>query len=253
MTTVRVRLPAMVSQEEAKRIIKDRVAQLVRALVTDASSDPDAERAVNAAGISLLNTIKREFVVKSRGGTDSAGIKWKPLSKKYLAYGRRFGPGEQAKLRKAAGVGKGHRHGIGGNTGLLTASEKKLWTAIFASTMFRLIRKGIPESQAKSQAAKAAWSVLKSRGAKTKLEVYGNRKVEIMRDTGTLFNSLDVRLTPGGFEVYSDVVYAARALSMRPAWPDSGTLPESWTQPMLDAMVSSIRSSLSLSISESVK
>ena len=31
---------------------------------------------------------------------------------------------------------------------------------------------------------------LKEEGAKTKLEVYGNRQVEILRDTGVLFNSL---------------------------------------------------------------
>lgn len=244
MGKVRIRLPAGMTQEEAKRAIKDRVREIVRAMTTDPSSDPDAALAVEAAGISLLNTIKRQFLVKSRGGTDDAGITWKPLSKAYLAYGRRFGPGEKAKLRKAAGLGKGHRHGIGDKKGLLTKSEQKLWTAIFASTMARLIRKGIPEGQAKTQAAQSAWGVLKARGARTMLEVYGNRKVEIMRDTGTLFNSFDFRIRESGFEIYSDVSYAGRALSLRPAWPQDGALPEPWSRPMLDAITSSIRSSV---------
>jgi phage gpG-like protein len=46
------------------------------------------------------------------------------------------------------------------------------------------------EKQAKAIAASHAWNVLKSEGAKTKLEVYGNRVVDILRDTGVLFNSI---------------------------------------------------------------
>jgi phage gpG-like protein len=46
------------------------------------------------------------------------------------------------------------------------------------------------EGKAKAIAAGHAWNVLKAEGAKTKLEVYGNRVVDILRDTGVLFNSI---------------------------------------------------------------
>jgi hypothetical protein len=41
-----------------------------------------------------------------------------------------------------------------------------------------------------------AWNTIKAEGAKTKLQVYGFRKVDILRDTGILFNSL----SPGYFD-----------------------------------------------------
>lgn len=140
-------------------------------------------------GLAALTTIKREFAVKSRGGTDSAGVKWHPLSKEYIAYKRRFGPGERAALKKAAGLGPGHRHGIGGNRGLLSADQKKQWQQIFGTRLARLSL-SMPIKEAKELAARIAWATMKRRGAKTMLETFGNRQVEILKDTGVMFKSL---------------------------------------------------------------
>jgi hypothetical protein len=142
-----------------------------------------------AMGFGALSDIKDAFIEKSRGGTDEMGIKWPPLSNSYLAYQRRFGAGEQAKLKKAAGLGAGHRYAPGNNKGLLTAEQLKRWNKLYATYFNRLLL-SLPEPLAKTRAAQFAWVDLKKEGAKTKLDVFGNRQVEILRDTGILFNSL---------------------------------------------------------------
>jgi hypothetical protein len=168
-------------------------------------------------GFAALSTIKQDFIVKSRGGTGEDGVKWPPLSKEYLAYGRgpgekrgsgrRFGKGEKAALKKAAGIGgAAYRHGIGGNRGLLTAEQKKQWQQIFYHRLQRYLLSE-PADSAKGHAAAVAWIAMKERGAKTMLEVFGNRKVDILRDTGVLFNSLSpgVLSSPGPNATYAPV------------------------------------------------
>jgi len=209
-------------------------------------------------GFSALNSIKQDFLVKSRGGTGVDGVKWKPLSKEYLAYGRRFGTGEKAALKKAAGLGKQHRFGTGGNTGLLTADQQKTWTKIFGSRLARLSL-SMPIGEAKARAAQIAWAELKRQGARTKLEVFGNRQVDIGRDTGVMFNSLSpgqldnpgpnatytpptgdggsdqiFQLQTAGIIVGTNVPYAAPFNALRPFLP-SDPIPEQWEQDWLDA------------------
>ena len=142
-----------------------------------------------AVGFAALGSIKADFITKSRGGTGADGVKWKPLSKEYLAYGRRFGPGEESSLKKAAGLGRGNRLAPGTNKGLLTTAQLKRWRQIFGQVLHRMLLSLSP-GEAKARAAQIAWATLKREGAKTKLEVYGNRIVDINRDTGVLFNSL---------------------------------------------------------------
>jgi hypothetical protein len=193
------------NRDEAVVIIRSVVAQL---LGRAPDSQGIARGVFYAIGIAALSDIQEAFIIKSRGGTDAAGITWPKLSKKYLAYGRRFGPGEQAALKRAAGLGKGHNRGVGGNrivgsrfegdevrpvyggnTGLLTAAQQQRWKTVFAQTFaWAMARFG--EGKARSIAAGHAWNVIKAEGAKTKLEVYGSRVVDILRDTGVLFNSI---------------------------------------------------------------
>lgn len=142
-----------------------------------------------AIGFAALSDIKADFIRKARGGVGEDGEKWPPLSPEYLAYQRRFGPGEKAELKAAAGVGKAQRFGVGGNKGLLTKAQQKRWKTIFAQSLARLLL-SMPPAQAKARAGQIAWATLKREGAKTLLDVYGHRTVEILRDTGILFNSL---------------------------------------------------------------
>jgi len=248
----------------------------VRSLVAQLTGrEPDkhgvARGYLLALGVAALSKIKDAFITKARGGTDEMGITWPPLSKAYLAYGRRFGRGEQAALKKSAGLGKQHRFAPGGDKGLLTADQLKQWNRIFARKAARFALSGEPNP--KAHAAAVAWIVMKSLGAKTKLEVFGNRQVEILRDTGVLFNSIspgivsgDGSYTPQDQQIFdiraasvtvgSNVPYAnvhdkghARRPTMprRQIFPDSESqIPESWWQDWLDRSARALESGAAL-------
>lgn len=173
----------------------------VKRVLTGQESDPLAigKGVFNAIGFAALSDVKSDFITKARGGTGEDGAQWAPLTKAYLAYGRRFGSGEQSRLKKAAGLGKGNRYAPGGQKGLLTASQVKLWNRVFAQTLARLLL-SLPEGEAKGRAARIAWAAVKRAGGLTMLDVFGNRSVEILRDTGRLFNSL----SPGSLSAGGD-------------------------------------------------
>lgn len=162
-------------------------------------------------GYAALSDIKADYVRKARGGVGEDGVKWPPLSPKTIAYNRRFGPGEKTALKGSAGLGRSHSKGPGGKPGLLTAQQLKRWKAIYRGVLARAMLT-MPEKEAKAKAAAIAWARLKREGAKTMLEVFGNRQVEILRDTGILLNSL----SPG------QLGGAAGSMSYNPPSGDGG-------------------------------
>lgn len=256
------------SREDAKRI----VARLALALVGKDAAEAQVARSVFlAVGVAALSDIKADFVRKARGGTGEDGVKWKPLKKETVAYSRRFGPGEKARLKRAAGLGSGHRFAPGGKPGLLSAQQLKQWKAIYASALKRLMA-SMDEAAAKRRAAQIAWAVMKKRGAKTMLEVFGNRPVEVLRDTGILMNSLSPGVwTEGGYRkpsqpggsdqvfdlaangvtVGTNVPYAeahqngdpSRGIPARPFLP-RGDAPEVWKQRWLDVAAAAVAQGL---------
>lgn len=177
------------------------VVQTVLRAITGASNGDTvtiARGVFYAIGFAALGDIQADFVVKARGGVGLVGGRWAPLSKKYLAYQRRFGPGEKTALKAAAGLNRAHAFAPGGKSGLLTKAQLKLWRKQYAFTLARLAV-NMPYAQAKARAAAIAWNILKrEHGAQTKLEVFGNRQVEILRDTGVLLNSLSMGHFSGG-------------------------------------------------------
>lgn len=181
------------TREQARGLATTLVAMLV-GRANDATGI--AQGVFRAVGFAALSDVKEDFIRKARGGTGEDGTRWPKLSKKYLAYGRRFGRGEQAALKATAGLGKQHKFAPGNNKGLLTAAQLKRWRKLYSTTLFRLLA-SLPEDVAKAYAAKFAWAQLKREGARTKLEVFGNREVEILRDTSVLINSL----SPGQLSV----------------------------------------------------
>jgi hypothetical protein len=203
--------------------------------------DPDGAAAalLQALGVQLLSLIQRAFVEKARGGQGSDGITWAPLSKKYIAYGRRH-PGLKAKRTKAAKAGRAGRP-------LLTAKQDARWKGIFASHYRRLQAKGV--ANAAGNAAALAWAIVKAEGGKTILGEYGSTKVEIGRNYGRLLNSL----TPGApgsvldvgaagqVSVGSALPYAAPFHSRRPLWPVDGTLPDAWSKSLSQTLADGIR------------
>lgn len=182
------------SREEARAIARRLKAMLI-------GKAPDslgiAKGVFTAIGFAALADIRDDFLTKARGGTGEDGEKWPPLSKEYLAYGRRFGKGEQAALKKRAGLGEQHKYAPGNNKGLLTAVQLKRWNKLFAQYLKRFMV-SMPIESAKERAAQVAWSILKKEGAQTKLNIFGSRQVDVLRDTGVLFNSLSPGQISGG-------------------------------------------------------
>lgn len=257
------------ARTEAARIIRAIVASLTGRERTDA-----ARSVFIAMGVAALTEVHADFITKARGGTGADGTVWPRLSPKTLAYGRRFGPGEQAELKRAAGLGRANRSAPGGKSGLLTAAQLKEWRKIYASRLARFAAT-MPLGEAKAKAAAIAWAVMKSKGAKTKLEVYGNREHEVLRDTGILANSLSVGVISGdgyqrpmveggelqvfellenGVTVGTNVRYAKahhegmNGLPKRPILPEDGQIPQLWLDHILDAGMRALATSIEYSL-----
>lgn len=205
--------------------------------------------------MAFLSKVRQAFLVKAAGGTDEAGISWPPLTREYLAYGRRFGRGEQAALKSAAGLGRGNRLAPGGKKGLLTAAQLRQWRQIYARNL-KWLSANMPLGEAKGKAAAIAWARMKEQGARTKLDVFGSRQVEILRDTGILFNSLspgllaengaDATYTAAPNQVVesgvndlivgTSVPYATyhhnaqNPRRRRPLWPEPDRIPATWQE-----------------------
>ncbi len=246
-----MRIYVQMSREE----VKEQVLLLVRSCTGTAHNHAQHARTVHTAiGVAALGDIKMDFERKAEGETGEDGVTWQPLSKEYLAYGRRFGEGEKSALKKAAGLGRGHSRGIGENKGLLNAAQKKRWQQVFGTRFARFVL-SMPIGEAKARAAQIAWETVKREGAKTMLEVYGNRKVSILRDTGVLLSSLSPAewtegteyepehenqifdLATNGVTVGTNVPYAAvhqngskkQGIPARPFLP-TGEIPRVWSE-----------------------
>lgn len=223
-----------------RRELHARLAQVARALSGRA---PDSYRIVRPVltrgAVALLAKIQAAFVIKARGGTDEAGIKWAPLKRATVAARR----ATRDELR-ALGVG-GRRV-----RGLLTPAQDAEWRRTFARTLGQMRGRGMEEAEAMGVAARVAWAKVKAMGAKTRLELLGGRAVEILRDTGRLLRSLEpgtedaprnpanqvLRVRAGEIVVGTKVEYAlshhrgnpAKNLPARPLWPDPANIPDAW-------------------------
>lgn len=257
---------------------RNEAARVIRALLASLTGHDRSEAAKAvfiAMGIAALTEIHQDFIVKARGGVGADGTVWPRLSPKTLAYSRRFGPGEQAALKKAAGLGRGNRLAPGGKSGLLSAAELKQWRKLYSSMLARFATQ-MPLSEAKAKAAAIAWNEMKKRGAKTKLEVYGHREHEVLRDTGILANSLSVGMISGtdyqrpnvdggeqqvfqllqnGVIVGTNVKYARahheglNGLPKRPIVPADGQIPQVWLDRILDAAMRALATAIEYSMS----
>jgi hypothetical protein len=127
-------------------------------------------------GLAILGRIKQAFIVKSRGGTDDARDSWKPLSPRTIAYSTTRGRG-------VGGRSKAVRAREARPSQALNKKQQERWWEVYRRQLARY--KGD-----KGHAAAAAWVVLKMEGAQTLVDKYGHRRVEILRDTDLLFNSL---------------------------------------------------------------
>ena len=194
--------------------------------------------------VAAFSRLTREFITKARGGTDGAGIKWKPLDPRYVAYQRRHGPGGAGKKKPTTPANA--------PSSALNASQRKSYWKHYRQALAWLAA-SIPLGEAKGRAAAIAWSKIKAEGATTLLAKFGGAKVEILRDTGVMVNSLSPALAssvtpsatvtgtgdqileyrPGRLLIGTNVPYSQYHHGRdgdgpRPFWPPSNRLPQAW-------------------------
>lgn len=220
-------------------------------ILAGTESDPAGIRDAMRTRITFafFSLVKEAFIVKARGGTDEAGIKWPTLSEKYLAYQRPMNGRQPPKAGKLA---------PGGNDGFMTKKQLAKWRKDFSGAV-KWLALQLPLKEAKGRAAAIAWSKAKESGVKTKLAVFGQRDVEILRDRGILFNSLSPGQVSGdAYEPADDQIfentqdklivgtnveyafYHQVSPGLRPFWPQDGNLPQSWTEEIVEVAVSGI-------------
>jgi hypothetical protein len=195
---------------------------------------------IQAIGKVSLSCIYTDFLIKSAGGTAN-GIKW---------------PEPTAKS-KAARSDVPHKKRGERPRGLLTEEQDKRWRSVYAGALRGLMRDGDDAKTAAAHASAYAWTVLKSEGAHTMLEVFGNRKVDIMIDSGALAESLRpgsghpeqiIEVVNGAVSVGSRLPYAAIHQAGRfRLWPENELPPlweaqimqviSEWTERIIQAMM----------------
>jgi hypothetical protein len=166
-------------------------------------------------GVVVLECVKKAFTAKSHGRMDEAGLRWKPLSPKTVAYNRHHGPPkDRAEYRPSF---------------MLTDAQRDRWWAIYRQQLARF-------RGDKSHAARVAWAALKASGAKTMFGRFGHLKARILYNTEELFNSLRV-FRAGHGEVFVGTTHRAAAahhngvpgrLPQRRLWPEPSRWPASW-------------------------
>lgn len=220
-------MPTRIIQVRGNKAEIIKSLQRIPMMLSGKANDPNRLNQVHhvAYGRALLEKIHEAFLIKSAGGTDEMGYKWPPLKPETIA----ARPVAKGDLKKLGAGGRRVR-------GLLTPEQDRIWRGIFASTLKKLVAKGMDLEKAKAKAAKIAWAILKARGALTKLMVLGRRKVPI----GIVSGDLERSLSPGKissnytysrpkhqiFEVEakqirigSDLIYASRFHRKRRLWP----------------------------------
>lgn len=219
------------------RATRRQVRAAVASLPTVArSGGPLANAMMTRVGLAILARIRTAFVAKARGGTDEAGGQWQPLSPKTVAYS------------------KTRQRGKGGRTRTEKKRESRPSQALNKKQQDRwweVYRRVLAASKGdKRRAAAVAWAVLKREGARTLVDKYGSRQVEILRDSGLLLNSLSpgtssaeqvFRVGPGEVIVGTNRKGAAAhhngvpgKLPQRRLWPAPSNWPASWWADVMD-------------------
>ena len=211
---------------------------VARAATSMSRGGAQTDAVMTRVGLAILGRIKQAFIVKARGGTDEAGDSWKPLSPKTIAYSktRQRGRGGRTRTEKKRDAFPSQA---------LNKKQQDRWWEVYRRNLARF--KGD-----KRHAAAAAWLVLKAEGAQTLLDKYGGRQVEILRDTGLLFNSLSpgvrvphqvFRTEPGAVVVGTNRKGAKQhhegvpgRLPQRRLWPPVSRWPKAWWGDIIDAV-----------------
>lgn len=224
---------AVIYLRASRAVIREIVRTLPRETVGGSTT---AGSIMARCGTVLLGRIRRAFIVKARGGTDEAGDRWAPLKPQTIAYSKTRSRGRGGRLQIE------RRRGARPSQALDSRQSERWWD---------LYRQGLRIfNNDKASAAKRAWAILKREGARTLLDKYGHRQVEILRDTGLLLNSLSpgVSTIDQVFRIYrGEVIIGTNRkgasahhngvrgkLPKRRLWPPPNKWPSAWWQDLAD-------------------
>lgn len=212
------------SRAEVRRVFE----QIPQAAMGRYGARKPADALMTRCGLALKGRIYKAFIVKSRGGTDDAGEKWKSLSPYTIAYRRRHKglPGANKRAGKRP-------------SSALTNKQRDRWWSLYQEGL-RLANGN------KVKAARRAWFLLKKEGGvKTIMGRYGHLEVDILRDTGILLNSLSpgvvsskavFRIGRGEVVVGTNRKWAGvhhrggGRVPQRRLWPEPHKWPATWWQ-----------------------
>lgn len=183
-----------------------------------------AQSILDSCGKVLLSHIRTAFLTKSKGGTDLAGDRWAPLKATTIAYSRSQSSRSRAEKKRNTRPSQ-----------ILNSKQQNRWWELYRQGL--AIHKGD-----KASAAKRAWFILKREGADTLINKYGNRKVDILYNTGKLFNSIESSVdSQGNIIISSDHPLAKvhhngsakKGIPKRRLWPNVTKWPNSWWKDIL--------------------
>lgn len=198
-------------------------ARIRRQVFPKGTSSKTNRAIASAVAHSLFTDIHQGYLDKSSGNSDELGNSWPDIDPKTKAYSRKIRRGDLPS-------------GVGRKRGILTAGLDRIWRRVY-SQMMKKLTLFMDEEEAKPIAAATAWNTVKSMGARTKLEMLGNRKLPIMIDSGRLEKSLRPgTFTKNGYRKYNNdqifryrgtrveigtaVPYASKHDQKRPVFPD---------------------------------
>lgn len=176
-------MPIVVRVKTARQTVRRYLASIPSQLASKSRSDLNA-CLLNHLAFQLFTRIEKAFRDKSSGGNDELGQYWKPLDPKTIA-ARPITEREEKRFKLQ-----------NREKGLLTPEETRIWKGIFAS-LFAKYRKSMNDQRAKYLAGKAAWAILKSRGAKTRIGLLSRRKVPILVISERLLESVSAGTLSG--------------------------------------------------------
>jgi len=240
MKTIRLRTSKRALYESLRRLPKELAGK---------RTESDMNKVfLNHLAHNLFLKVQESFDDKSEGKADEFGKRWKPLPPSTIA----ARPISNEEYRQTA-TRQGER-------GILTVFENKIWKGVFWNTYKRL-RVELDEPRAKAAAGQTAWAVVKALGGKTKLAVFGRRRVKILRNTDRLYHSLTAgtlsgnryyppkeqvfELEQGELTLGTKVPYAGHVSRLRPVLPTAADVSRAgWLKEAIRASLKGVTSTL---------
>lgn len=133
---------------------------------------------LSAIGDAALSDILVAFDIKKHGGTDAMGIRWKPLAPSTIA------------RRKVGHKDKANDKAIKDRQRIVDREYRKEYEKLRSR-----LSVSMTAEEARNRARQIAGMRATKQTGRTKVDVLGNRKVEILKDIGVLYNSFG----PGEF------------------------------------------------------